>query len=413
MQVASKVLIIGWGWPEPDATAAGVRLLQLITFFKEQGCTITFATTASKDDNAKKLALQEIETVQIVLNSTCFDIFLKTLNPAIVLFDRFLTEEQFGWRVSEVVPNALKILDTEDLHSLRKVREQCYKEQQIYTTYAWLQNATTKREIASILRCDLSLIISSFEIDLLLKIRGIDKSILLHLPFMIKEHEVARDTIAFDERADFIFIGGGKHLPNIAAIKELKTNIWPSIRKLLPSSKLLIYGAYLPQQIVALNDPKTGFCVQGKAANVQNVMAQVRVCLAPLPYGAGIKGKLLHAMQFGTPSITTNIGAEGMHSSLPWNGTITDDKELFVQKAVALYTDKENWKFAQENGFKIIAGVYNFEKLATSLLSKIDQIEGDLQAHRNDNFMGAVLQHQTVLSTKFMSKWIEEKNKIR
>jgi len=413
MQRASKVLIIGWGWPEPDATAAGVRLLQLITFFKEQECTITFATTASKDDNAKKLALHEIETVQIVLNSACFDIFLKELNPTIVLFDRFLTEEQFGWRVSEVLPNALKVLDTEDLHSLRKVREQCFKKQEIYTTNAWLQNATTKREIASILRCDLSLIISSFEIAVLLKIRGIDKSILLHLPFMIKEQEVAKDTMAFDERADFIFIGGGKHLPNIAAIKELKTTIWPSIRKLLPSSKLLIYGAYLPQKIVALNDPKTGFCVQGKAENVQNVMAQARVCLAPLPYGAGIKGKLLHAMQYGTPSITTHIGAEGMHNSLPWNGTITDDMELFVQRAAALYTDKERWEIAQENGFKIIAGVYNFEKLGTMLLSKIDQIQGNLQAHRNDHFIGAVLQHQTVLSTKYMSKWIEEKNKIR
>ena len=109
-----------------------------------------------------------------------------------VLFDRFLTEEQFGWRVADNCPQALRVLDTEDLHSLRHVREQCFKKEIPFTTDAWLADDKTKREIASIYRCDLSLIISSYEMELLTEVLKIDKSLLLLLPFMV--NEIGNDT---------------------------------------------------------------------------------------------------------------------------------------------------------------------------------------------------------------------------
>ena len=113
----------------------------------------------------------------------------KELNPEIVLFDRFLTEEQFGWRVAKNSPNALRILDTEDLHSLRSVRLEFQKNKITASIADWNQAEITKREIASIYRCDLSLIISSYEMDLLLKEIKIDEKLLLHLPFMLDSIE--------------------------------------------------------------------------------------------------------------------------------------------------------------------------------------------------------------------------------
>ena len=90
-----------------------------------------------------------------ILNDSGFDAFVKKLDPNIVLFDRFFTEEQFGWRVTEFAPNALRILDTEDLHSLRQVREQLFKNNIPFTVEKWLQSDVTKREIAAIYRSDL------------------------------------------------------------------------------------------------------------------------------------------------------------------------------------------------------------------------------------------------------------------
>ena len=75
--------------------------------------------------------------------------------------------------------------------------------------------------------------------------------------------------------------------------------------------------------------------------------------LAPLRFGAGIKGKLLEAMQCGTPSVTTTIGAESMCGDLPWNGFITDAATFFSDKAVELYQDKILWLKSQEIGYSI------------------------------------------------------------
>src|SRR5690606_2857400 len=149
----------------------------------------------------------------------------------------------------------------------------------------------------------------------------------------------------------------------------------------------------------------------GRAAHVKDVMTNARICLAPLRFGAGLKGKLIDAMQYGTPSVTTSIGAEAMHQNLPWNGFITDDVDEFVNKAVELYTNEDLWKKAKQNGIEIINTCYPKEPAGLALLNKIKALQNSLDVHRKSNFMGALLQHHTALSTKYMSKWIEEKNK--
>lgn len=386
-------------------------MMQLLDVFKKQGYSITVASAASKSDYSADMEALGYQTADIKMNDSSFDVFVKDLNPDVVLFDRFLTEEQFGWRVAENCPDALRMLDTEDLHSLRHVREQCFKKDIPFTTDAWLADDKTKREIASIYRCDLSLIISSYELELLTDVIKIDKSLLMLLPFMVDEVTNETTWKTFKERTDFVFIGGGKHAPNIDAVKCLKSIIWPLIRKQLPEAKLHIYGAYLPQQIVEMNNPTTGFLVHGRAEDVNEVMQSAKVCLAPLRFGAGIKGKLLSAMQNGTPSVTTTIGAEGMHGILDWNGGIEDEPSEFANAAVRLYTTEPEWENAQEKGKTLVNTLYAKTSLESILLEKIDQLERGLKSHRTKNFTGALLQHQTMTATKFMSKWIEEKNR--
>ncbi len=110
------ILILGTVWVEPNSSAAGSRMLQLIELFQDQNYKVTFASTAQKSEKAANLTSLQVDEVAIELNSSSFDDFISNLKPTIVLFDRFMTEEQFGWRVAENCPNALRILDTEDLH---------------------------------------------------------------------------------------------------------------------------------------------------------------------------------------------------------------------------------------------------------------------------------------------------------
>ncbi|MFT6211545.1 MAG: hypothetical protein ACJATE_002182, partial [Bacteroidia bacterium] len=180
-----NLLIIGTVFPEPNSSAAGGRMLQLIELFQQQGWEITFASAAAESEFAVNLSAIGVKQVSIQLNSSSFDGFVKELNPQMVLFDRFMTEEQFGWRVADNCPNALRVLDTEDLHCLRHARHQALKENREFS-HSDLLNDHAKREIASIYRCDVSLIISEYEMELLKAIFKVDEVLLHYLPFMLE-----------------------------------------------------------------------------------------------------------------------------------------------------------------------------------------------------------------------------------
>jgi glycosyltransferase involved in cell wall biosynthesis len=406
-----NLLIIGFVWPEPNSTAAGSRMLQLITLFQSKNYNISFACAASKTTASSNLEKLAIETHEIHLNNSNFNTFLKSLNPSIVLFDRFLTEEQFGWRVSETCPNALRILDTEDLHFLRTARKEALKQQK-KLSLKFLMNTIAKRELASIYRCDLTLIISKYELKLLKNTFNIDAAILHYTPFLYNYTPLEKiDTFpTFEDRKHFMTIGNFKHEPNWNAVVYLKTKIWPLIKKQLPKAKMLVYGAYASKKVYQLHNEKDQFIIKGWIPSSEEAFASAKVCLAPLKFGAGLKGKLFDAMQFGTPSITTSIGAEAMHNRLDWNGFIEDDPYEFAKKAVELYTSKTCWKAAQKNGIKILNNCYSKEKYGKKLLEKVEKIQTTLNNHRLKNIIGTIFLHHTLQSTKYLSKWIEEKN---
>ena len=133
MSPEKKLLVIGFVWPEPNSSAAGTRLMQIIDCFKNQGFTVVFASTASYSDYMVSLPDFSIQKHSIVLNDSSFDAFVSDLQPNVVLFDRFMVEEQFGWRVAENCPDAIRVLDTEDLHSLRLARQKAFKENKDFT----------------------------------------------------------------------------------------------------------------------------------------------------------------------------------------------------------------------------------------------------------------------------------------
>lgn len=407
-----NILIIGTVWPEPNSSAAGSRILQLIHLFLEQNWKITFASVASDSEYAFDVQTLGVEKIKIDLNNKSFDEFVAKLQPSIVIFDRFMIEEQFGWRVAENSPYALRILDTIDLHCLRHARQSALKEKRVFVIED-LFSDTAKREMASILRCDCSLIISDFEMKLLNDYFKIDSDLLHYIPFLLDkiEEKDKNEWPTFEERIHFVTIGNFIHEPNWNAVQYLKEELWPLIRKQLPSAELHIYGAYASQKVNELNNVKEGFLIKGRAEDAMQVVRKAKICLAPLRFGAGIKGKLVEAMQCGTPSVTTDVGAEGMHGEYNWNGIIANTPQEIADAAVKLYSDKVLWEKSQKNGIKIINNFYSKETHGAKFIWQILNLQKNLKQHRLKNFIGAMLMHHTISSTKYMSKWIEEKGK--
>ncbi|RZK25811.1 MAG: glycosyltransferase, partial [Flavobacterium sp.] len=316
--------------------------------------------------------------------------------PDVVMFDRFMVEEQYGWRVQQECPNALRILDTEDLHFLRSARQISSKKNDALDLF----NDVAKREIASILRCDLSLIISEIEMKILQEQFKIDSSLLYYLPFLEQKitPEIIENWIPFENRNDFIFIGNFLHEPNWNTVQVLKTKVWPTLRKKLPDASMNIYGSYASQKVLQLENKSEKFFIKGRAENAKQTIAQHRILLAPIQFGAGVKGKFIDAMQVGTPSVTTSIGAEAMKGSLNWNGFIEDNLDTFIDNAVQLYEDKSTWLGAQQNGVEIINERYSSEEIGNNFIAITENL--DLAKHRQNNFIGQILNHHTNQSTK-------------
>lgn len=407
-----KILIIGLVWPEPQSSAAGSRMMQLVKLFHESGLQVVFASAAQRSEFSDLLEFPGLMTRQLVLNDSSFDEFIQELNPDFVVFDRFVSEEQFGWRVTESCPNALRILDTEDLHCLRLARQLAVKQNRVFNEDD-LFSDTAKREISAILRCDISLIISGYEMELLHRVFKIDASLLYYLPFLpesITESEIVA-LPAYEQRSGFMFIGNFYHEPNKDAIRYLKSQIWPLIRVKMPEAVILVYGAYIPEGIQQLHDPKAGFVIAGRAQSAEEVIKKAKVMLAPLRFGAGMKGKLLEAMICGTPTVTTSIGAEAMLHATTWNGFIVDDAEEFASSAVNLYNDPAYWATAQKEGITILKNKFEKNIYIDDFMEYIYIIKRDLNKHRRNNFIGSVLLYSAFSATKYMSRWIEEKNK--
>ena len=413
-------LIIGYVWPEPNSSAAGSRMLQLIRALQDGGYQVHYGSPAEFSEHAADLPALGITPQRITLNCRSFDEYVQQLNPALVLFDRFMMEEQFGWRVEKFCPQALRILDTEDLHCLRHARheqlKQATKEQgdaaplPLSVDNRFLFSELAVREIAAILRCDLSLMISTAEMDILQQRFQVPATQLLYLPFMedLPAQAVGPD---FSQRRHFVAIGNFRHEPNWDAVRYLKQQLWPRIRQQLPQAELHIYGAYTPPKATQLHNPREGFLVKGWAAAALPVIQQARVMLAPLRFGAGLKGKLIDAARTGTPAVTTGIGAEGMYDSGAEPVLVANTAAGLSAAAVRLYRDEALWQLLQQHGLGLIQQRFAYAEHAPRLLQQLQQLQANITEHRRQHFYSQMLRHHSLKSTQYMAQWIEAKTR--
>ncbi|MCN4144887.1 MAG: hypothetical protein LC437_07560 [Thiohalomonas sp.] len=202
MKTSKTILFIGHLWPEPGSLAACYQTLALINALvndtlvnnkSDQGkhyWQLHFACVADKiefcadlDSIADKTGDKPgIISHQIKLNDSTFDNLIIDLKPDFVFYDRFITEEQFAPRIHEHCHDAINIMNTQDLHFLRRARQKALKNGQAIDYY----NDDCIREIGAILRCDLSLIISHYEMRLLIEQFTISPDILHYCPFMLR-----------------------------------------------------------------------------------------------------------------------------------------------------------------------------------------------------------------------------------
>lgn len=405
-----KLLWIGTVWPEPDASAAGSRTMRLLEACQDAGYEVRFVSPCQENPHQQALEKRGIRTARLLPNDSAFDTYISEYKPEIVCFDRFMIEEQFSWRVREHVPEALRILDTVDLHSLRRERQRALTSDDRSSSTPLSDD--TLRELASIYRSDLSLIISRTEVSLLKERFSIPSSLLEVVGFHYPEPLLFR---GWEERANLVFIGNGLHAPNVDAIRLLKNSLWKPIRAALAdrgvsNAELHVYGAYLPQEILQFNNPREGFCVKGKTDDLYGTLQQYRCNLAPLRFGAGLKGKVSDGWMVGTPCVATPIAAEGMLHGEQFGGVIEECLEQYPQRVAELYINKDTWAKAQRDGREVLTTLFSQTTNAHIFQERLSRLEQEKAHLREQNIVGSLLWYQGLRSTEYFSRWIEAKN---
>ncbi len=424
-------------WPQPSFSAASQRSLQLIQHLLDAG----FEVIVSADGpflpglhGLQSLEAMGCRCLRLRANDPEALEAISQIMPQVVLFDKFTTEEKFGWQVSLKAPQALRVLDTIDLHWLRKGREAQVKELDRQDSGPWSDHSILKspgtsaliaqasgdlfeRELASIYRCDTALLVSEVERDILQQWCQVPAYQLFTNQLCYQTlADFVPSSIEFTYRQNFYFIGNFRHTPNLDAVHWLKQILWPQIRQGIRDQgidgDLHVYGASSETQAHrALHDPKGGFHLKGHGTEID--FRRYRVNLAPLRFGAGIKGKIAEGWSYGVPAITTPVGAEGMHGALPFGGSVVSTTADFVAAAVASYTQEESWIQHSQAGLDVIRAGFSLDEQRIGFQNHIkDCLEKKLTLRQN-NFMGRILNHQSMRATEYFSRWIQVKQKLQ
>ncbi|HHW4679626.1 MAG TPA: glycosyltransferase [Xylella sp.] len=258
-----------------------------------------------------------------------------------------------------LLPQTLCILDTVDLHHLREQREAELRH------LAGLRAAaagTRRRELHAIRSADLVWVVSPTEREYLE----------ISLPEARVEvvpniHDMVENIPPFISRNGFLFVGGCCHPPNVDAVRWLLREIFPRIREHMPDAQLHLVGAGLAEAIPGHEAVCPGVSFHGHVPQMAPFLHACRISLAPLRFGAGVKGKVSQALSYGLPVVTTPIGAEGMHLRSGMDVLIRCDAEGLAMDAVCAHEDPQLWQRLSDNGQRVIKQHFSLDTVREAL----------------------------------------------
>ncbi len=344
-RAALQVLIIDAHTPTPDRDSGSVRMLELMNLLGEQGCALTFFCQGLSHDGRYTEALQRagveawwqpwIKSVPHWLkeHGRRFD--------AIVVSRHYVLAPLLPL-LRECAPQAQIVFDTVDLHFLREQRAAEHAGEPARKQAA---ARTRETELALIRQADMTWVVSPFEKTLLHELEPRAR-----IEVVSNIHRVFPDTPGFSERRDLVFVGSYRHPPNVDAARWLAEEIFPLIRKQRPDIGLHLVGGDAPEAVRALGQ-REGIVYHGHVADLDGLLDRTRIGLAPLRFGAGIKGKINQSLARGLPMVASSCAVEGMDLQDGVAVLTADSAEPFAQAVLRLYDDAIVWNRLRAEGF--------------------------------------------------------------
>ena len=338
------VLVVDTATPRPDRDSASLRLVNLMRLLRQEGAHVVFLPADAAHDGAWTQALQQLG---VEVWYAPFAVRLPDwLREHGMRFDTVVVCRHYVLRellplLRRLAPQARVVFDTVDLHYLRERRGAA-----LSGDAARMRDAERTRELELdlISRVDATLVVSEVERSLLAQDAPRAK-----VEILSNLHDLAGTGLPFEQRHDLVFVGGFRHPPNVDAVLWFVTDVWPLIRASLPAVRFHCIGGGVPAEIAALA-AQPGVEVHGHVADLAPYMDGVRIAVAPLRFGAGVKGKVNLSMAHGQPVVATACATEGMHLRDGEDVLVADDAAGFADSVVGLYQDDALWQRLADNG---------------------------------------------------------------
>ncbi|MGZ8157385.1 MAG: glycosyltransferase, partial [Methylobacter sp.] len=363
-----RVLVLDACTPTPNQDAGSIVTFNMLLLLREMDFQVTFIpehnllylpeyTPALQSAGIEVLYAPYITSVEQHLNE------FGERYDLVLVFRAEVLENNIKL-IRRECPQAKVLFHTVDLHFLRMTRE------------ATLLNDSEKmmeakqmkqREFAALCLSDASIVVSTAELELL---RSELPSIQIYVFPLIMD--VRGTSKAFSDRKDIIFVGGYQHLPNVDAVQYFVAEIMPLLRTRLPGVCFNVVGSKPPVEIQALASDDV--IVLGFVDDLNPLLDKMRISVAPLRFGAGIKGKIGSAMSVGLPVVATPLAAEGMSLTNDENILVADGAEAFADTIAKLYKDEALWNRISHNGLEFTENAWGAEsawKILNGILTEI------------------------------------------
>ena len=339
-----RVLILDHCTPTPNQDAGSVTVFNLMLLLREMEFQVTFIpednflympeyTTALQRVGVEVLYAPYYTSVEqhLAESGSRYDLAF-IFRPSVI--DRHLNT------VRKFCTNAKVLYHTVDLHFLRMMREA-----ELLKDPAKLKaaNEMKKLELKAIRSADATIVHSPTELEILRQ--DLPKDKIYTFPLIM---DVCRTDKPFQERSNIVFVGGYQHTPNIDAVQYFVNKVMPLLRRKLPKVRFYAVGSKAPQEILDLACDDV--IITGFIDDLNPLLNDMRISVAPLRYGAGIKGKIGTAMVTGLPTVATTLAVEGMNLTDGENILVADGEKAFAAAIIKIYNDEALWNKVSKDG---------------------------------------------------------------
>ncbi|MBL8512474.1 MAG: glycosyltransferase, partial [Betaproteobacteria bacterium] len=342
-----RVLVFDVCVPRPDRDSGSLRMVEILTGLRELGCRVTFMAEHAYQQEEYIHALQSlgVEVYFQTQGRNLEDVLRRyAADFDTVILSRAPVAARFTSLVRATMPHAKLIYDTVDLHHLRLQREAELSGSALDRIAAEKMRALECESIAS---ADLTLVVSPYEQAILET--EVPRA---HVMVLSNIHDPDPGDAPFPDRSGAVFIGGFLHPPNADAMHWYADAVLPILRERAPGLVTTVIGSDVPEAVSAKAAPD--FVFKGFVPDVKPLYNSARVAISPLRYGAGVKGKVNLAMQYGVPVVATTVSVEGMQLEDGRNVVVADSAEAFAQAIIDVHGDNKRWNALREGGIQNI-----------------------------------------------------------